>query len=75
MSNAIDVKPYAKPTDVKRKIVAALHRSAQLEADNIQVSVTGGKVRLDGKVKAWSERRLVERAAWAAPALSRLRII
>jgi osmotically-inducible protein OsmY len=72
VSNVIEVKPRAEPTDVKRKIVAALHRSAQLEANNIQVSVTGGKVRLDGKVKAWSERRLVERAAWAAPGVTQV---
>jgi osmotically-inducible protein OsmY len=66
VTNYLEIRPRAQPNDVKRKIVAALHRNAQLEANNIEVSVTGGKVRLDGKVKAWSERRLVEKAAWAA---------
>ena len=72
LTNRLEVKPRAEPRDVKRKIVAALHRSAQLEANNIDVSVTGGKVRLDGKVKAWSERRLVEKAAWAAPGVTQV---
>ena len=30
-------------------------------------SVDGGKVRLDGKVRAWFERDIVERTAWGAP--------
>jgi osmotically-inducible protein OsmY len=70
VTNSLEMRPRAQPKDVKRKIVAALHRNAQLEANNIEVSVTGGKVRLDGKVKAWSERRLVEKAAWAAPGVT-----
>ena len=70
VSNCLEIRTRAQPKDVKRKIVAALHRNAQLEANNIEVSVTGGKVRLDGKVKAWSERRLVEKAAWAAPGVT-----
>ena len=70
LGNHIEIKPHAEPKDVKRKIVAALHRSAQVEADNIRVFVTGGKVKLEGKVKAWSERRMVERAAWSVPGVA-----
>jgi osmotically-inducible protein OsmY len=70
VTNCLEIRPRAQPKDVKRKIVAALHRNAQLEANNIEVSITGGKVRLNGKVKAWSERRLVEKAAWVAPGVT-----
>jgi osmotically-inducible protein OsmY len=54
-------------TNVKHRIEDALKRNAELEADGIQVAVTGGKVTLEGKVRAWHERGVAERAAWAAP--------
>ena len=72
VTNSIELKPHAEPKDVKHKIMAALHRSAQIEANNVQVSVIGGKVRLDGKVKAWYERGIVERAAWSAPGVTQV---
>jgi len=52
---------------VKEKILAALKRSAELEAGSIRVSVLGDKVTLEGNVKAWSERKVVEQAAWSVP--------
>lgn len=65
--NQITVKPTVQASGIKRQIEAALHRQAQLEADQVQVTVDGDKVRLDGSVKAWFERAAIERAAWAAP--------
>jgi len=65
--NAIAVKPHAQASDIKRRIEEALDRQADLEADKIQVTVEGDKVKLDGKVRAWFERDIIERAAWAAP--------
>ena len=70
MSNLIEIEPHVEPKDIKRKIVAALHRNAQVEADGIRVFVSGGKVKLEGRVKAWSERGIVERAAWSAPGVT-----
>lgn len=67
VSNSIEVKPHVQAYDVKNKITAALERNAELEADAIKVAVTGDKVVLEGRVKAWYERELVERAAWSAP--------
>lgn len=52
VSNAIEVKPHAAPKDVKHRIMAALHRNAQVEANNIQISGKDGKVTLYGTVKA-----------------------
>lgn len=70
ISNLIAVGRSVQPEDVKRCIEDALRRNAQIEADNIRVSVAGGKVTLEGKVKVWHERQLAERAAWAAPGVT-----
>jgi osmotically-inducible protein OsmY len=48
-----------------------LKRNAELEAQAIKVNVMeGGKVRLEGRVHAWSERSAAERAAWSAPGVN-----
>jgi len=68
--NMIKVNPRVQPADVKAKILAALKRDAELEAGSIVVDVKGDRVVLEGKVKAWHERRLAERAAWSAPGVA-----
>lgn len=65
--NNIEVTPNASVPDVRARIVAALKRNAELEADAIKVTVKDAKVVLEGKVNAWHERRLAESAAWSAP--------
>ena len=72
ISNMITIKPQVRPTDVKSKILDALKRNAQLEADAIRVSVDNDTVTLEGKVKAWYERGIAERAAWSAPGVSKV---
>jgi osmotically-inducible protein OsmY len=67
VGNQIQVKPHIQASDVKRRIEAALDRQAELEASKISITVEGDKVRLDGKVRAWFEKDIIERAAWAAP--------
>ena len=56
VSNFVEVKPMVAPADVKQKILNALKRNAELEADSIRVNVTEGKVVLEGNVKSWYER-------------------
>ena len=63
----IKVRAQARVSDIKQRIETALRRNAELEADSIKVTVDQGRVKLDGKVKAWYERDLVERTAWSAP--------
>lgn len=70
VSNLIRVKPHVEADDVKDKIMAALKRNAEVEADAIRITVKDGTVTIDGKVKAWYERELVEQAAWSAPGVA-----
>ena len=72
ISNMITIKPQVRPTDVKSKILDALKRNAQLEADAIRVSVDNDTVTLEGNVTAWYERGIAERAAWSAPGVSKV---
>lgn len=72
ITNAITIKarPAISPDDIKKRIEDQLRRSAELEARAIRVDVDGNRVTLDGHVKAWSERRLVEEAAWSTPGVT-----
>lgn len=66
--NNIEVKPQPTPFDIKKRIEDALKRAAEIEAKGIAVDVDGfGRVKLEGRVNAWSERNAIERAAWSAP--------
>jgi len=72
--NEIEVKPSRTPAsaEIKTGIEAALKRSADVEARRIQVEIKGPTVILTGTVSSWPERNAVERAAWAAPGVSKV---
>lgn len=67
ITNEITLKSRIQPEDVHQLIKDALERQGQIEAGNIKVSIDGGKVSLTGHIKSWSERSVIEHAAWAAP--------
>ena len=65
--NRIIVRPKITPVIVKDVIKKALERSADIEADSINILTDGGRIVLKGKVRSWAERKEVERAVWATP--------
>lgn len=70
VANAITVAKAASIPEVKREIVRALHRAADMEARQITVEMKGSTVVLSGPVRAWYERELARKAAWSAPGVT-----
>ena len=72
VANYIEVAPKPAFRDVHRRIVAALHRNADVDARNLRVDVTNDVVTLTGTVASWLQRETAERGAASAPGIRRV---
>jgi osmotically-inducible protein OsmY len=70
--NHIEVTPKSTVHDIHHRIVKALHRSADIDARHIAVSVKGDVISLTGVVGSWMERETAEHAAESAPGIARV---
>jgi osmotically-inducible protein OsmY len=70
--NHVTVKPRSGQRDVQRRILRALHRSADIDARHVAVSVKDDTVTLTGTVSSWMQHDVVERAAGSAPGITRV---
>lgn len=66
VTDRIDVAPAAVERDVRRRIVQALHRNAEVDAARIHVAVSDRAVTLSGTVSTWKEREAAARAVSGA---------
>jgi osmotically-inducible protein OsmY len=72
VTNVVTVKPKVEPADLKRKIMDAFKRNAEVDANRITVEANGSEVILKGTVRSWIEREEAERVAWSAPGVTKV---
>ena len=65
VTNTITVQPRVNPGDVKKKIEDALVRSAQVDAQRVEVIADGGKVTLKGIGATAGAKAAIEAAGGA----------
>jgi osmotically-inducible protein OsmY len=62
--------PTPKADDVQESIKKAMKRNAALDAEDLSVTTTNGKVTISGNVHSWAEHDEAIDAAWAAPGVT-----
>ncbi len=72
VSDLIRVFPQITSKDVKIKIKEALHRSATIDADQIEIETIENKVILRGTVRSHAEKADAENAAWSLPGITKV---
>jgi osmotically-inducible protein OsmY len=70
VENDILVTPETSEPVVRTKIVAALHRNAELDSKNIHVATTDHEVWLSGHTRSHAAKAQAELAAWSAPGVA-----
>lgn len=69
IANHITLDARGLERDVRHRIVQALHRNVNIDANHIAVTITGDTAVLTGTVGSWLQRESAERAAADAPGI------
>lgn len=72
VNNSVEIKPHVAAGDIRAKIEDAFRRSAEIDARNVTVETRDNIVVLRGTVHSLTEKDEAERAAWAAPGITRV---
>jgi osmotically-inducible protein OsmY len=72
VSNLISIIPNKQlnSDEIKWTIRSAFKRMADLDAQDISVSVADGKVALSGSVRTWGERERAAQTVWSLPGVA-----
>lgn len=70
ISNSVTLKSGVKAVAIKDAIEKVLKRDAEIDEKNIKVTTDGGKVKLSGSIRSWTERDEVASAAWSTPGVT-----
>jgi osmotically-inducible protein OsmY len=68
----IRLQPRAAAVEIRHEIEKAFRRNALIRANRVTVEASSGEVTLRGAVPSWAARQEAERAAWAAPGVTRV---
>ena len=68
--NHLEIATAKGGGDLQKRIIAALHRDADVDASNIFVGIDETTVQLRGTVPTWAQREAAERAAASAPGIT-----
>ena len=67
--NNLVIKSVATSENIKKRINAAFHRQATLDASRLTVETIGTKAILKGTVRSFAEKEEAESAAWTSPGI------
>lgn len=70
VSNLLAVRPRVVADDIKHRIEDAFRRSAEVDAQHLNVETRGSEVVLQGSVHSLHEKDEAQRTAWRAPGVT-----
>lgn len=67
VTNLVSLERKLETKEIQRRIAEAFQRNAELEAQNIRVETSDGKVSLYGQVHSWQQHDEATQVVWSAP--------